>query len=135
MFFLLITRQVDYTLRIVRALHRHGLQSAAAIAEREHMQKAITLKLLKKLSAAGIVESRRGVNGGYLLTRSCDELTLLDLFCAAGEPPLLNRCQNPDYRCENHPDRGCGLCREFCRIQTVLEAELSRTPLNAVFSG
>ena len=39
-------REMDYALRVLRALHQNGQQSAAAIAQREHMPKAITLKLL-----------------------------------------------------------------------------------------
>ena len=132
---MLVTRQIDYALRIIRALYGSQMLSAAAVAEREHMPKSITLKLLKQLSAAGIVSGRRGVNGGYALTRSCQELTLLDVFCAVGDTPLVNRCQAEDYACENHPDRSCGLCREFDRVQEALNMELSRFPLSEIFSG
>ena len=128
---LLVTREMDYALRILRALHQQGQMSAAAVAERGHMQKAITLKLLKQLHAAGIVDSRRGPNGGYLLARPCSRLNLYDLFSALGETIYINRCQQPDYHCENPGN--CGLCREFTRVQAVLDSELRRTPLNALF--
>ena len=130
---MLMTREMDYALRILRALHQRGQLSAAAIAQEEHMPKAITLKLLKQLHAAGLVASRRGPSGGYLLQRPCGELYLLDLFRALGESPLVNRCQRPGYRCENYPQGGCGLCRELARVQTVLDCELGRTPLSAIF--
>lgn len=55
---MLITRELDYAIRTLRALHRHGQLSAAAVAELEHMPKAITLKTLSRLHGAGIVESR-----------------------------------------------------------------------------
>ena len=84
---------MDYALRILRTLHREGQLSAAAVARQEHMQKAITLKLLNRLLAAGIVESRRGVSGGYFLKRPCEELSIYDVFQSIGDPPLLNRCQ------------------------------------------
>ena len=64
---MLMTREMDYALRILRALYQEGQLSAAAIAQREHMPKAITLKVLKQLHAAGLVCSRRGSNGGYAL--------------------------------------------------------------------
>ena len=130
---MLMTREVDYALRILRALHREGQLSAASIARQEHMPKAITLKVLKKLHAAGIVSSCRGVNGGYLPRIPCEELYLGDLFRAMEEPPLVNRCQRPDYRCENRPEGDCGLCRELCRIQDVLDRELRKTTLSAIF--
>lgn len=130
---MLITREMDYTLRTVRALHRGGQLSAAAIAEREHMQKAITLKILKKLHAAKIVESRRGVSGGYVMASPCENLTMQDLFAAMNERLLLNRCQEEGYLCENDPSGNCGVCRELCRIQSILNVELRKTPLSDLF--
>lgn len=130
---MLITREMDYALRILRALHRDGQLSAAAAARKEHMQKAITLKLLNRLLTAGIVESRRGVSGGYFLKRPCGELTLYDIFLAIGEPPLINRCQREGYQCENFPSGGCGICKELYRIQASLDRELQRTPLRDIF--
>lgn len=130
---MLVTREMDYSLRILRALHRNGQLSAAAVARQEHMQKAITLKLLNRLLAAGIVESRRGVSGGYFLKRDCDDLKIYDVFQAIGEPPLLNRCQRKDYECENFPYGGCGVCRELDRIQETLDRELRRVPLSNMF--
>lgn len=130
---MLITREMDYALRILRALHREGQLSAAAVAQQEHMQKAITLKLLNRLLTAGIVESRRGVSGGYVLKRSCEDLSIYDVFQAIGEPPLMNRCLREGYECENFPRGGCGVCRELSRIQKALDRELRRTPLSEVF--
>lgn len=130
---MLVTREMDYALRILRALHRDGQLSAAAVARQEHMQKAITLKLLNRLLAAGIVESRRGVSGGYFLKQSCEDLNIYDVFQAIGEPPLLNRCQREGYECENFPQGGCGVCRELGRIQRTLDRELRRMPLSDIF--
>lgn len=121
-------------MRVVRALDSlDGLATAAGVAEREQMPQAVTLKILKRLTTAGIVESRRGPAGGYRLRRSPEALTLYDLFRVFGREPLLNRCQAADYRCENYPDGDCGTCRELCRIQEILDAELRRTPLSRLF--
>ena len=130
---MLVTREMDYALRILRALHREGQLSAAAVARREHMQKAITLKLLNRLLAAGVVESRRGVSGGYILRRRCEDMTIHDVFQALGDPPLINRCQREGYQCENFQTGGCGICKELCRVQDVLDRELRRTPLSELF--
>lgn len=124
---------MDYALRILRSLHQGGQLSAAAVAQREHMQKAITLKLLNRLLAAGIVGSRRGVSGGYFLKRPCEDLSIYDVFQSIGEPPLLNRCQREGYVCENFPAGGCGICRELGRVQASLDRELRRVPLSELF--
>ena len=69
---MLMTREMDYALRILRALYQEGQLSAAAIAQRESMPKAVTLKVLKQLRAAGLVSSLRGSSGGYVLQRPCE---------------------------------------------------------------
>ena len=51
---MLMTREMDYALRILRALYQGGQLSAGTIAQREHMPKAVTLKILKQLHAAGL---------------------------------------------------------------------------------
>ena len=130
---MLMTREMDYSLRILRALYQEGQLSAAAIAQREHMPKAVTLKVLKKLHAAGLVSSRRGSGGGYALDRPCETMYLGELFCSLGEPILINRCQKPGYRCENRSKHDCGVCRELFRVQKVLDEELHKTPLSAMF--
>ena len=62
------------------------------------------------------------------------DMTLLDLFQALDEPPLLNRCQKEGYCCENHPEGGCGICRELNRVQSALNLEFQRTPLSDIFA-
>lgn len=130
---MLMTREMDYALRILRALYQSGQLSAASIAQKERMSKAVTLKVLKALHAAGVVSGLRGSNGGYVLSRPCETLYLRDIFCALGEPVFVNRCQMPGYRCENYLGEHCGVCRELSRIQEILDKELSKTPLSAMF--
>ena len=48
-------------------------------------------------------------------------------------PLFINRCQREGYQCENRPEGDCGLCRELTRIQAVLDSELHKTPLSAIF--
>lgn len=130
---MLITREMDYALRTLRALHTEERLPASVIAQRENMSKAITLKILKKFHAAGLVASSRGASGGYFLCIPCRELYLKDVFNALEDRLYLNRCQRPGYQCENRPQGDCGLCRELWRIQKVLEEELGKVPLSIIF--
>lgn len=131
---MLITHEMDYALRIVRAL-RGGPLPAAAIARQEDMGQAVTYKMLKKLTAAGLLRSRSGPAGGYALARPCSELTLQDLFRAAGGSLLLSECMAPDHRCPRNAGGGCGPHRELCRIQQVLTQELQRRSLEDILAG
>ncbi|MCI8869307.1 Rrf2 family transcriptional regulator [Pseudoflavonifractor sp. 60] len=130
---MLMTREMDYALRIMRALYQKEQLSATAIAQQEHMPKAVTLKILKQLRSAGLVDSRRGPSGGYLLLRPCEEMNLWELFQAMGGGMLINRCQQPGYQCENRSADNCALSLELSRVQQVLDEELQRTPLSQLF--
>ena len=49
-------------------------------------------KLLKLLVRGGLVESRRGVNGGYALTKNIDDITAADIIEALEGPVTLTAC-------------------------------------------
>lgn len=131
--FLLITRETDYALRILRALYQKGQMSASAIAQREHISRPVTLKIVKQLHGAGLLESRRGPSGGYLLREGCEQMSLWDVFQALDDSILLNRCQQDGYQCENLASGECGISRELSRVQQVLDRELKKTPLSVLF--
>jgi len=50
------------------------------------MPERFLLQILRKLVSHGILESTRGVEGGYSLGRSPQEISLLDLIEALGGP-------------------------------------------------
>ncbi len=124
-----ITREMDYCIRIVRALHHGGMQSANDITLRENMPQAITYKLLKNLLKAGVVESFRGADGGYQLKIDCSKMSIMDLFRQMGVEMHLNKCLTPGYQCENIDCNTCKIHQELNRVQSVLTEELSRKPL------
>ncbi len=85
-------------------------------------------RLLGRLGDAGLVTSQRGPLGGTQLARSPAEISLLDVFRAAGDRNLLLR---------HAPNRHCPFGRairpglEFIvdRVETGVRAELGETTL------
>lgn len=49
-------------------------------------------KLLKLLSGAGLLESRRGTNGGYVLGRPTEDISVADIISALDGPIALTEC-------------------------------------------
>lgn len=70
---MLISRQSDYAIRVVRALSDMQVHSAADIESRENVTVAFLYKILKKLQRAGLVSITRGSLGGYKLAKRCNE--------------------------------------------------------------
>lgn len=59
--------------------------SVRAIAKRQAIPAPYLEKLLIELRQAGLVQSMRGMHGGYLLARSAKLISLGDILAAVGE--------------------------------------------------
>lgn len=81
-----ISVKVDYACRVMAELAR--LHGSGELAQIEHLARAEAVpanflaQILIKLRDAGLITSRRGNQGGYLLARSPDEISLHDILVA-----------------------------------------------------
>ncbi len=77
----MISQAMEYSLRAMVLLAQTSNEPLAVqhIAERCQIPAPYLSKLMQGLVRAGLVNSRRGVNGGYSLTRSPTEITLSDI--------------------------------------------------------
>src|SRR5262245_57017206 len=114
MAFLQVSRKVDYPLRAVIHLANEEAKdrtcSVAEIAARERIPRQFLEKIVQQLIHKGLVRSRRGPHGGYVLGRSADQMTFRDVIEAVEGPISLNVCVG------EHPDcfllGACGMDRE-----------------------
>ena len=60
---------------------------SATLAESVNADPTFVRKSISKLSKAGLVVTTRGKNGASTLTRSPDQITLLDIYRASEAPP------------------------------------------------
>jgi Rrf2 family cysteine metabolism transcriptional repressor len=78
--------KVDYACRVMAELARlHGSGALATIehlAGAEMVPSSFLAQILIKLRDHGLVTSRRGNQGGYLLARAPDEISLFDILVA-----------------------------------------------------
>jgi Rrf2 family protein len=66
--------------------------TSAAIAKLTRVPHDYLSKVLQGLSKAGMVVSQRGVGGGFVLTRSLDDLTVLDVINAVDPIRRIAHC-------------------------------------------
>lgn len=137
MILLLITREADYALRILRTLSEGGLVTAAEITQRELIPRQFAYKILRKLSQVGIIAVNRGVEGGCRLTADLREKSLYDLMAALNLVELVNACMAPGYQCSWRQScgRDCKIHSRLAAIQQSLDQELRRHSLAAILSG
>ena len=127
---MLITREMDYAVRVVRALKDGTKVSASEVAKKEHLPQAITYKVLNSLLKSKLIGSMRGVNGGYYLKCDLTNTTLYDICIALGEDMSITECVREGYDCINNRCGECILNKEFNRIQSSLNRELKMTTLD-----
>jgi Rrf2 family protein len=131
---MIITKEADYAVRILRELADGKLKTVQFICERELVPQQYAYKILKKLEKKGIVQSFRGACGGYRIIKELRTITLLDVLTAVDESLLIIECLSHRYNCpRNQGLQKCKVHTEFDRIQTLLLNSLKAKPLTEFF--
>ncbi len=85
-----VSTRGDYASRALLSLALHSGQSVPTsvrdIAERTALPQPYLEQILLALKGAGLVRSKRGVGGGYVLARSPEEITLGQIVSAVDGP-------------------------------------------------
>lgn len=122
-----ITQEADYAVRIVFCLAKAQNQrrDARSISEEVNVTLRFSLKILGKLSAAGIVNSFKGNRGGYELAKAPKDITLQDVLAAVEGPYAMSRCLRDDD-CHCGDDGFCVFQKAFGRLSDTINEELSK---------
>jgi Rrf2 family protein len=124
----MITRETDYSMRMVLALaghHKKGVKtvSSADVASEMDIPYRFLRKLVKRLVTGGVIESRRGKNGGVALARDPSTITLYDIVQATGPKGVeLSLCVSKPQSCKR--SNLCELLHEFQVIQNGVDSHL-----------
>ena len=96
-----ITRQTDYAIRCVLYLSGKRDQPTVVeeIAQEMSIPKSFLSKIVQKLSRADILESFRGVKGGFKLARQPAKISLLDVIEAMQGYAAANKCAVDKAQC------------------------------------
>jgi Rrf2 family protein len=85
-----VSTRGDYACRALLSLALHGDEtgptSVRDIAERTGLPQPYLEQILLALKGAGLVRSKRGVGGGYVLARQPDQIQLADIVSAVDGP-------------------------------------------------
>lgn len=135
---LLITREVDYALRILRVLSDGDQATAGDICKRELLPQQFVYKILKKLERAGLIQIARGAEGGCRLSADLKKISLYDLTQVMDADSLISPCMQQGHQCLRNQDSGtgCTVNKQLHQIQDVLDHELrSRSLYQMIFES
>ena len=97
-----VSRRGDYALRAAIHLARQEpgqTTSLAEISSGEAIPKKFLEKIIQDMIHAGLVQSRRGARGGYLMARPSDQISFKDVMEAVEGPISLNLCVGAPHIC------------------------------------
>lgn len=115
---MLISRECDYSLRIVRALAKEKRLTVGQICTLEHIPQPYAYKIIKKLEKANILKGYRGVRGGYELIAKLTDLSLYDIYLAIEGELIFNECMKEEYNCPNNINgKQCRVHKELAGLQ------------------
>src|SRR5690554_2645523 len=99
-----VSTRGDYASRALLSLALDGVDTPVSvrdIATRTGLPQPYLEQILLALKGAGLVRSKRGVGGGYVLARSPDDITLGDIVSAVDGPIAVGDFGEP------HQDGAC----------------------------
>ena len=131
-----ISRLTDYGIVLMThmAAHDDRVHNAAEVAAEAHLPAPTVSKLLRLLTKEGLLESHRGVKGGYGLARRAEDITVGNIIKALEGPIAITECVDVQSGCSHEPI--CPVRGRWHRINAALRealagislAEMAETP-------
>lgn len=116
---MLITREIDYALRILRVLQGSKQLTAREIAAGEQIPLQFAYKILKKLKTGNLINIYRGITGGCTLAVDLHKISLYDLTEIMNEGEKLAQCMKPGYQCQWRLARNNSVCKAHVNLLSV----------------
>jgi FeS assembly SUF system regulator len=125
-----VSRLTDYATVVMTCIAAHpaDVLSTAQIADEARLELPTVSKLLKSLGHAGLVESFRGVNGGYRLARPAGEITLAQIVEAMEGPIGMTECSVAEGQCDR--ESLCGVRSNWQQVNSVVDHALRAVSLS-----
>ena len=123
-----ISKLTDYAILIMVELTRDGeMLSAHALAERIHVEIPTASKVLKLLAGDGLLESYRGANGGYRVSRQAGDISVAEVIAAIEGPIAMTECSVEEGLCSQ--EDSCELRGNWQRISLAVAGALQEVSL------
>ena len=119
------TKATNYALHIVAYMIKYdksGNLSLNPLADKFNISPSYLSKILTQLVKAGIIQSTPGVNGGYTLRKSREDISFLDVIRAIEGSGQM-------FTCEMDGNHNCKIQKSMDEAENILEVYLKNKKL------
>ncbi len=129
----MISPTAEYALRAVVALARAGdtAMVTSKIAETTLVPPGYLSKVLQMLRRKGVVRSKRGLGGGFVLAKHPGELTVLDVVNAVDPIKRIEQCP---LRIDTHGRQLCSLHRRLDAAAAMVQHSFAETTVAEILA-
>lgn len=113
-------------LAIVKA---NGPLSTAAISKIEDISLPYLEQIFNRLKRAGIVCAKRGAQGGYLLSRPADKISVGEVIAILDGPVKFSQCHHPEHEEDCERKDICASRRFWSDLENDVNSKLYKTSL------
>jgi Rrf2 family transcriptional regulator, iron-sulfur cluster assembly transcription factor len=125
-----LTRKGEYAIRGIVYLASQPANQVCLlsdIAAAVDVPQTFLAKIFQQFSKIGLVKSYRGTGGGFVLGRSADKITLLEVVEAVEGPIVPNRCVASGSECNRAAT--CNVHPVWFNVQTQVRSTLDNVSL------
>lgn len=105
-----------------------ALMTASGLSERTALPEPTVAKVLKLLAKGGMINSCRGINGGYKLSRAPDDISMASVITSLEGPVQLTSCVSGGGECCSHSVK-CSMRGKWNPVNEAMRRALEEVSL------
>lgn len=120
---MLLTRASEYALLSLDSIRKSDKPiGAEQLANELSIPKSFLAKILQSLAKHGILESRKGAHGGFVLAQDIHDITIRNIIIAAeGKAPAVFDCTSYSHTCPSGAIGTCAISPFLANFQTKID--------------
>ncbi|MCS7245306.1 MAG: Rrf2 family transcriptional regulator [candidate division WOR-3 bacterium] len=94
-----LSSKVEYGIRSLIRLYLNGPLTTKELSRIELIPEAFLERIMSELKYAGIIEGKRGPQGGYELVKDIEEIRIIEIIQALEGKPSIVKCVENENSC------------------------------------
>ena len=131
---MLLTKKSEYALlSLISIAKSEEAKNVDVLSKELDISKSFLAKIMQNLAKHELVISHRGVNGGFALKKSWEEITILEIVVAAEErTPMVFECAPSLQSCPNNKAMSCTIWPLLNNLQFKVNDFLQKLTLKDI---